>query len=132
MSHFKSLTAWRKARRLVKSVYEFTGRFPESERYVLRPQMRRAVHSVHSNIAEGNGRLTNGEWQHFLGQSRGSLLELESHIVAAFDLGYCSLEESRDLTEKVKRVVQLVNGLLRSSMKGFKSKKYKLEPPANG
>ena len=75
---FTSLLAWRAARRLVRPVYELTSRFPIEEKYVLTGQMRKAAHSVHSNIAEGRGRLSNGEWQQFLGQSRGSLMELES------------------------------------------------------
>lgn len=90
--------------------------------------MRRAVHSVHSNIAEGSGRLSNGERQQFLGQSRGSVMELESDVVAAFDLGYCTQEEAAALTAKRQRVAQLINGLLRSSSKGFANKKFKAKP----
>ncbi|HUP47577.1 MAG TPA: four helix bundle protein [Thermoanaerobaculia bacterium] len=123
-STFKNLTAWRAARRLVRAVYQFTDRFPDCERYVLVSQMRRAVHSVHSNIAEGSGRLSQGEWQHFLGQCRGSLMELESDTIAAFDLGYCQQDEAAALTEQLKRVAQLINGLLRSTKRKFPAKKY--------
>jgi len=91
--------------------------------------MRRGVHSVHSNIAEGCDRLSNGEWQQFLGQARGSLMELESDVIAAFDLKYCTQNEASELTEQISRVAQLINGLLRSSAKGFPAKKYK---PVNG
>jgi four helix bundle protein len=87
--------------------------------------MRRAVHSVHSNIAEGSGRLSNGEWQQFLGQARGSLLEVESDVISAFDLEYCTREQAADLTQRIKQVAQLLNGLLRASENGFASKKYK-------
>ncbi len=90
--------------------------------------MMRAVHSVHSNIAEGSGRLSLGEWQQFLGQARGSLLELESQVIAAFDLEYLSLQEAADMTERIRGVTRVINGLLNATRKGFKVKKYKPEP----
>ncbi|GAC1432636.1 MAG: hypothetical protein NVSMB68_05080 [Thermoanaerobaculia bacterium] len=126
-SSFRDVHAWRHARKLVAHVYEFTARFPRSEQYILVSQMRRAVHSVHSNIAEGRGRLSNGEWQQFLGQARGSLMELEFHVIAAFDLKYCSREVAADLAVRINRTAQLINRLLRVSAKGFAAKKYKPE-----
>ena len=123
-SSFKFLEAWRAARALVRPVYELTKRFPDEEKFVLVPQMRRAVHSVHSNIAEGTGRLSNKEWQQFLGHSRGSLMELESAVMSAFDLHYCTQSEAEQLTAAIQRVAQLVNGLLRASRRDFVSKKY--------
>ena len=106
-------------------MYAFTDRFPGEEKYILVQQMRRAVHSVHSNIAEGNGRLSNGEWQQFLGQARGSLLELESDVIAAWDLKYCTVEEAAELTNKITRALRTINGCLRKSAQGFAAKKYK-------
>ncbi len=128
-SSFTGLEAWRQARRLVTFVSAFTNRFPEDEKFVLVSQMRRAAHSVHSNIAERNGRLSNGAWQHFLGQARGSLMEIESDAILAFDLKYCTHEEGAALTEQIRQVARLVNGLLRKSAKGFATKKFK--PAAN-
>jgi four helix bundle protein len=124
-SNFRDLHAWRAARRLVKSVYTLTDSFPAHEQYCLTQQMRRAAHSVHSNIAEGDGRLSKGEWIQFLGHARGSLMELESHLIAAFDLAYCSKEQAKEIAGDIKRSAQLVNGLLRASMrKDFDTKKY--------
>ena len=100
-SSFRGLDAWRQARRLVSVIYDFTDRFPPCEVYVLVPQMRKAVHSVHSNIAEGSGRLSNGEWQQFLGYARGSLLELESQLIAAFDRKYCTPGEAADVGKRI-------------------------------
>ena len=122
---FTNLLAWRQARRLVRPVYDITSRFPAEEKYVLIIQMRKAAHSVHSNIAEGRGRLSNGEWQQFLGQSRGSLMELESQVIAAYDLRYCSREEAAEITRQIRDVARLVNGLLRASVQGFETKKYR-------
>ena len=124
-SGFRRLQAWRAARRLVVSVYALTDTFPSTEQYCLTQQMKKAGHSVHSNIAEGYGRLSKGEWIQFLGHSRGSLMELESDLIAAFDLGYCTKEHAGEIARQIKRAVQLVNGLLRSAMrKEFDSKKY--------
>ena len=124
-SSFRDLDAWRAARRLVAPVYAFTRLFPDEEKFVLVSQMRRAVHSVHANIAEGSGRLSNGEWQHFLGQARGSLMELESHVIAAFDLKYCTRDHAAELAALMRRTAQLINGVLRSTRGQFKTKKYK-------
>jgi four helix bundle protein len=126
-SKFKQLIAWKKARRLVPAVYHFVSRFPVEETFVLNLQMRKAAQSVHLNIAEGHGRLSNGEWQQFLGQSRGSLHELESAVVSAFDLRYCSAEEAAHLSREIQEVIRLINGLLRRSAQGHARKKFK--PP---
>jgi four helix bundle protein len=69
---------------------------------------------VASNIAEGQGRLTKGEFQHFLGNARGSLLELETQIAIAVDLKYLSTNQSDDLESKTVEVRRLLNGLIES------------------
>jgi len=78
MSHsYKDLMVWQKARILAGEISEV---FPRNETYGLTSQIRRAAISVASNIAEGQGRLTKGEFQQFLGHSRGLLLELETQL----------------------------------------------------
>lgn len=124
-SSYQNLIAWRKARRLVRDIYRLTDAFPREERYVITSQIRRAALSVPSNLAEGHGRLSNGEWQQFLGQARGSLMELESDAIIAFDLGFASRETLAPVMSLIREVLQQVNGLLRASAKGFQSKKYK-------
>jgi four helix bundle protein len=69
---------WQKAKAMAVDVYRVSESFPKAEMYGLTSQVRRAAVSVASNIAEGQGRLTKGEFTHFLGQARGSLLELET------------------------------------------------------
>jgi four helix bundle protein len=87
--------------------------------------MRKAVHSIHSNIAEGDGRLSRGEWIQFLGQARGSVIELESDVIAAFDLHYCDKAQTEEVGLKIRRVAQLVNGTLRSATgRRFEKKKF--------
>ena len=73
---YRELFVRQKAKALAVSVYQSAEQFPRTETYALTSQIRRAVVSVVSNIAEGQGRLTQWEFLHFLGQARGSLLEL--------------------------------------------------------
>jgi four helix bundle protein len=126
-SAYQNLIPWKRGRRLVRQIYQLTDTFPQHELYGLTAQMRRASTSVPLNIAEGNGRLTNGEWQQFLGYARGSLLELESAMILAFDLHYITAEQARPVAELIRSVIKPINGLLRKSTEGFPTKKF----PAN-
>jgi four helix bundle protein len=74
--HFKNLIVWQKAMTLVTNVYLASQSFPKDERFGLTAQLRRAAVSVPSNIAEGQARLTIGEYRQFLGVAKGSLAEL--------------------------------------------------------
>ena len=66
MEMFKNLIVWQKAMELVGAVYALSKAFPADERYALTDQLRRAVVSIPSNIAEGNGRASNADYGHFL------------------------------------------------------------------
>ena len=68
---FKDLVVWQRAIELTVSVYQLTSAFPDSERFGLTNQMRRASVSIAGNIAEGYGRATKGEYVQFLGHARG-------------------------------------------------------------
>ncbi len=85
---YRDLVAWQKSMALVTDVYRCTRGFPTSEIYGLTAQLRRAAVSVPSNIAEGQGRSSTGEFRQFLGHARGSLLEVETQILIAQNLGY--------------------------------------------
>jgi four helix bundle protein len=85
---FKDLIVWQRSIELATVVYQLTSRFPESERFGLTNQMRRASVSVASNIAAGYGRSTKGEYTQSLGHARGSCSELETQIVIAKNLGF--------------------------------------------
>ena len=113
MSHsYKELIVWQKAKALAGDVYRTTDNFPRHETYGLTSQLRRAAVSVASNIAEGQGRLTKGEFQQFLGHARGSLLELETQLAIAVDLHYLSPDELTLLEAKSSEVRRLLNGLI--------------------
>ena len=85
---FRQLIVWQRAMELVKMVYALSKRFPADERYALTDQWRRAAVSVPSNIAEGYGRSSNGDYGHFLSIARGSLFETITQLQIAIDLGY--------------------------------------------
>jgi len=85
---FKNLIVWQKAMKLVYAVYRMSKLFPADERYALTDQLRRAVVSIPSNIAEGNGRAGNKDYAHFLSIARGSLFETMTQVQIAQGLGY--------------------------------------------
>ena len=84
---YKELGAWRNAMELVRSVYRITGLLPKQELFGLFSQMRRSAVSVPSNLAEGKGRYSQKELLQLLYRARGSLLELETQVLIAGDLG---------------------------------------------
>ena len=85
---YRELIAWQKAIDLVTAVYDYTRAFPDSERFGLTSQLRRAAVSVPSNIAEGQRRASTGEFNQFLGHARGSLLEIETQVLTRKTLGF--------------------------------------------
>jgi four helix bundle protein len=111
---YKDLVAWRKAMELVGEIYRMTQGFPQKELYGLTSQLRRAAVSVPSNIAEGQGRLSKGEFHQFLGHARGSLMEVETQVLIAQDLGYLDKTSTEKLLEKAAELGRVLNGLLAS------------------
>jgi len=115
LSHtYRELLVWQKAMALVREIYIQTRGFPKEEAYGLAAQMRRSAVSVPSNIAEGQGRLSKGEFKQFLGMARGSLLELETQILIAGDLHYIDKQQSDALVAQSQEVLRMLNGLLDS------------------
>jgi four helix bundle protein len=111
---YRDLVVWQKAKALAVAVYRATERFPKHDLYGLTAQIRRSAVSVASNIAEGQGRLSPAEFRHFLGQARGSLLELDTQISIARDLEYLEDENHRILDDQIYAVLGLLNRLLES------------------
>jgi four helix bundle protein len=111
---YKDLVAWRKAMELVGEIYRMTQGFPQKELYGLTSQLRRAAVSVPSNIAEGQGRLSKGEFHQFLGHARGSLMEVETQVLIAQDLGYLDKTSTEKLLGKAAELGRVLNGLLAS------------------
>ena len=118
---FKDLIAWQKAAELIVESYKLTTHFPDSERFGLTNQMTRAAVSIASNIAEGYGRSTKGEYHLFLGHARGSCCELETQIFVARKLGFGRLSDL-DATENLCNDVGRLLGALMKSIHAKKPK----------
>lgn len=114
---YRELLVWQKAKALAVHIYRSTEQFPRNETYGLTSQLRRAAVSVVSNIAEGQGRLTRGEFLNFLGQARGSLLELDTQLAIALDLAYLNASQYNTLDREVYQVLGLLNRLISSLQK---------------
>jgi len=111
---YQDLIAWKKSMALVTEVYLRTRGFPAAEVYGLTAQLRRAAVSIPSNIAEGHGRRSTGEFKQFLGHARGSLAEVETQVLIARDLCYLNLDQSEKLLHSAAEVGRIINGLLGS------------------
>jgi len=99
---------------LVLNIYRCTQTFPKVETYGLTSQSRRAAVFVPSNIAEGQARLSTGEFKHFLGNARGSLMEIETQLLIARHLDYLDDIQSDLLLKDAAEVGRILNGLLAS------------------
>lgn len=109
---FRDLTAWQKAYELAIAVYRVTRSFPADERYGLTAQMRRAAVSVPSNIAEGYGRRTRGEYLQSLHVAYGSLCELQTQLLVAEDLRYATGQSCTALAGAAGDVERLLKALI--------------------
>jgi len=109
---FHDLVAWQKSMELVTETYKVSQKFPKEEIFGLTSQIRRAAVSIPSNIAEGRGKSSAGEFQQFLYHAKGSLAEVETQIIIAINLGYLATEEVSHIMELIARVGRLLHGLL--------------------
>jgi four helix bundle protein len=103
----QELKIWQKSMAIVLDIYRLTKSFPSEEKFGLVSQMRRAAVSVPSNIAEGNGRKSDKEFQQFLIIARGSLCELETQIIISKNLGFVS--EDMIILEKLSELHKMLH-----------------------
>jgi len=103
---------WQQAVALTTELYKLTARFPDTERYGLTSQIRRATTSIAANIAEGWGRGSRGEYIQFLTVARGSLMELETHLIVACNLHFLKPEEFGSVAKPVKDIEKMLNRLI--------------------
>ncbi len=113
-SSYRDLRIWREAVELALSIYRVTTTFPKHELYGLTSQMRRAAVSISSNIAEGKGHCSDGDFGRFLFHTRGSLLELQTQIVIAEGLNYLTKEQTTQLTHTTDDLGRGLNGLIQT------------------
>src|SRR6185312_4397848 len=108
---YKDLIVWQRAIDLIEIVYRITQQFPHDERWGLVSQLRRASISIASNIAEGQGRSTPGEFRQFLGHARGSTLEVETQLIIAVRLGLLTNETCAKAFEHCDHIKRMLHGL---------------------
>ena len=117
MYSFEKLEVWKESKTLVLLVYEALKDFPPSERFALCDQIRRAVISVPSNIAEGSGRNSIKEKIHFIEIAYGSLMEVYCQLLISTELKYLSIEKMNNIKFYLDKVSYLLTGLRSSFTK---------------
>lgn len=112
--NFTDLIAWRESHKLVLFVYKVSSKYPSEEKFSLTDQTRRCVISISSNIAEGFSRYGKKEKIQFYSMSKGSLTELQNHLLIAKDLGFLQKTGFDKIFKQTIAVHKLINGLIRS------------------
>jgi len=115
---YHDLLVWKKGMALAKQIYQITQAFPETEKFGLVSQMRRAAVSVPSNIAEGQARNTTGEFVQFLSHAAGSVSELDTQLTLSVELEYCSqgkAEEAQALILELRKMLTALRRKLSNS-----------------
>ena len=114
---FENLKVWQEARRLVSETYTLVRKFPKEEKYALGDQIRRAIVSVPSNIAEGSGRGSLKEQIHFIEIAYGSLMETYCQLQVASDLSFIQEADLANIKPKISSIANMLTGLRASLRK---------------
>ncbi len=116
MHNFKELLIWQKSRTLVSEIYLLLADFPEDEKFGIVLQMKRAVVSITSNIAEGAGKGSNKDFNRYLDIAIGSAFELETQLYLAFDLSFITNEQLNIFIIKVEEIEKMIHGFKKRLM----------------
>ncbi len=108
---FEKLDVWKNTIELTKIIYRISSKFPDKEKFGLTSQMRRAVVSVSSNIAEGTSRTTGKDKSHYTTMAYTSLMELMNQSIVSNALDYISNEDLNLIREKVAHIANQLNSL---------------------
>jgi four helix bundle protein len=109
MHRFKDLEIWKRSRLFCSEIYNVTSNFPESEKFGLTNQLRRATVSIPSNIAEGSSRKSNKDFSRFLEITLGSAYEIETQLLIASDLEFISVKELNDLLSELEEIIKMIS-----------------------
>ena len=110
--HYKDLIVWQKAMDLTTEIYRLTKKLPKDELYVLTNQIRRAAISIPSNIAEGNGRASTGDYIRFLSIARGSTSEVETQLLICVRLDYLAQEDIETALSLIDETGKMLNTII--------------------
>ncbi|MGD0697341.1 MAG: four helix bundle protein [Terriglobia bacterium] len=114
MENYKELVVWQRAKNFAVALYRATENLPRAEQFGLTSQIRRSATSVPPNIAEGWGRGSTKEYIQFLTVARGSLMELETHLIIASDLSYLKPDQLEKSQQQVESIGQMLNRLIQA------------------
>jgi four helix bundle protein len=109
MHRFKDLEIWKRSRKFCSAVYEVTRKFPDSEKFGLTNQLRRASVSIPSNVAEGSSRHSNKDFSRLLQIAIGSAYEIETQLLIAFDLKFISEIELNNLNKELGEIIKMIS-----------------------
>ncbi|MFA5991157.1 MAG: four helix bundle protein [Candidatus Doudnabacteria bacterium] len=112
---FTQLIVWQKGHGLVLEIYKITKNFPKEELFGLTSQLRRAIVSITSNIAEGFSRASYKDKAHFYNMALGSLTEVQNQLLIGRDLGYIKSEEFKQLADQTIEVQKMLTVLIKNS-----------------
>jgi len=124
ITSFTDLKVWQQAHRLVLAIYKITKVFPRDEQFGLTNQMRRAVVSISSNIAEGFSKRTAIDKNKFYNIAQGSLTELQNQLLISKDVGYLDVRTFQELASQTIIVNKMLYGILKSSCNKILNTKY--------
>ena len=113
---FQNILAWQKAYDFVLDVYKYTKSFPESEKYGLMSQFRRAAVSIIANIAEGYKKMGKADKLRFMNISQGSLEECRCYVILSRDLEYIDNDVYNILYSKIEEASKLLNGYCKAML----------------
>ncbi|HNW98789.1 MAG TPA: four helix bundle protein [Bacteroidales bacterium] len=116
MNNFKQLKVWQKAVELTTNIYKETKTFPSQEQFGIISQITRSVVSIPSNIAEGSGRTTSKDFNHFLSIALGSSFETETLLIISNNLGYLNKNNFEKLVSEVTEIQKMLRGLQKSNL----------------
>lgn len=108
---FKKLDVWKEAKEFTKSIYILTSTYPDSEKFGLISQLRRASVSICSNIAEGSARNSFKDKAHFTTMAFGSAIEVLNQLILSFELNIILEEDYLNLRKDIESVTNKLNGL---------------------
>jgi len=106
--NFLHLDIWKRSRKLVKIIYQASKSFPSEEKFGLTSQIRRAMVSVPSNIAEGCGRDTDPQLNNFMNIAIGSICEVETQVYLAYDLEYLNQNVAKELITEITAIRKMM------------------------
>ncbi|SHI52777.1 four helix bundle protein [Algibacter luteus] len=109
MHRFKELEIWKRSRVFSSEIYSLTSKFPESEKFGLTNQLRRASVSIPSNIAEGSSRLSEKDFARFLQIALGSCYEIETQLLISSDLKFIDNTELNNALNEIEQIIKMIS-----------------------